>query len=147
MQGAEKAKQLPMAVWLVEDSATDAFVIGEVLRTCRVPFDVTLLTDGDAALCRLERLETGELAERPSLILLDLNLPKVHGIQVLAALRKSKSCGDVPVIVVTSSDSADDMKAIMELGVTSYFRKPHSLDAFMSLSDVIVGALGKPDAC
>jgi len=101
------------------------------------------MTDGDAALVRLRRVEAGDLPAIPDLVLLDLNLPKVSGIEVLTALRQSQHCGAVPVVVVTSSDSASDMKAIGELGVTSYFRKPHSLDAFMSLSEVIKGALAK----
>jgi len=135
--------QARLAIWLVEDSATDAFVIGEVLRHCRMPFDLTVMTDGDAALVRLQRAEAGDPGTVPDLVLLDLNLPKVSGIQVLAALRQSQRCATVPVVVVTSSDSAGDMKAIGELGVTAYFRKPHSLDAFMSLSEVIKGAIGR----
>ena len=130
-------------VWLVEDSATDAFVIGEVLRHCQIPFDLTVMTDGDAALVRLKRADAGDLSTLPDLVLLDLNLPKIPGIQVLAQLRKSQSCASVPVVVVTSSDSAGDVKATTELGVTAYFRKPHSLDAFMSLSEVIKAAVGK----
>lgn len=128
---------------MVEDSATDSFVIAEVLSHCNIPFDLTLLTDGDAALVLLQRAESGDLPSPPDLVLLDLNLPKIPGIQVLAALRKSQSCGKVPVVVVTSSDSAGDLQAIAELGVTSYFRKPHSLDAFMSLSEVIKAALAR----
>ncbi|MEO8370279.1 MAG: response regulator [Candidatus Solibacter sp.] len=138
---AEQKQPRAITIWLVEDSTTDAFVIGEVLRHSRIPFNLTVMTDGDAALVRLHRVEAGDLSAIPDLVLLDLNLPKVSGIQVLAALRHSPSCGAVPVVVVTSSDSASDMKAIGDLGVTSYFRKPHSLDAFMSLSEVIKGAL------
>jgi len=100
-----------------------------------------LLTDGDAALALMRHAEAYGPTASPELVLLDLNLPKIPGIQVLAALRQSPSCRTVPVVVVTSSDSEADLRAIAELGVTSYFRKPHSLDAFMSLSDVIKGAL------
>ena len=139
----EASKAPRISVWLVEDSATDAFVIGEVLRLCRIPFNLTLLTDGDAALVLLKRLEQGDLPVAPDIIILDLNLPKVTGVQVLAALRGSQSCRTVPVVVVTSSDSPSDIKAVTELGVTSYFRKPHNLDAFMSLSEVIQGALAR----
>ena len=88
-------------ILLIDDDPFWLESLAEFLR--RKGFHVMEARD---AMEGLERLETGELAERPSLILLDLNLPKVHGIQVLAALRKSKSCGDVPVIVVTSSDCA-----------------------------------------
>jgi DNA-binding response OmpR family regulator len=77
----------------------------------------------------------------PALILLDLNLPKVTGFEVLAAIRDDARLANVPVIVVTSSDSTEDMKTIHDLGATAYFRKPHDLDQFMRLSDVVKAAL------
>jgi len=135
------AKAAPVKVWLVEDSATDAFVIGEALKACRFPYELTLLTDGDAAMQLLAAVESGLSPCQPGLVLLDLNLPKVPGTSVLAALRQSHRCCAAPVVVVTSSDSAGDMKAILELGATAYFRKPHSLEAFMTLSSVITRAL------
>jgi len=125
----------------VEDSATDAFVIGEALKACPFSYELTLLTDGDAAMQLLEAVESGESPKTPGLVLLDLNLPKVPGISVLAALRKSHRCCAAPVVVVTSSDSSGDIKAILDLGATAYFRKPHSLEAFMTLSTVITKAL------
>ncbi|MEO8595220.1 MAG: response regulator [Candidatus Solibacter sp.] len=128
---------------MVEDSPTDAYVIGEALSACPFSYELMVLTDGDAALTLLQRVEDEEGPPVPGLVLLDLNLPKVSGIAVLAALRASRRCADAPVVVVTSSDSASDMKAIFDLGVTAYFRKPHNLEAFMTLSKVIVEALHK----
>ena len=122
-------------VLVIEDSKTDVFLIREALETAGVRAEIDVVHDGQAALRFLDE------GARPALVLLDLNLPKIPGIQVLAELRQSPSCATVPVVVVTSSDSESDLQAIAELGVTSYFRKPHSLDAFMSLSDVIKGAL------
>ncbi len=124
-------------MWLIEDSATDVFVIKDILRACALEFDLRVISDGDSALSLLRSVEDNEHLAPPGLILLDLNVPKVHGIEVLAALRKARRCAKAPVIVVTSSDSPSDLKAIHELGSKAYFRKPHNLDEFMKLTDVI----------
>jgi len=124
-------------VWLIEDSATDVFVIKDVLRACALELDLRVMSDGDSALSLLRSVEDNERSEAPGLILLDLNVPKVHGIEVLSALRKARRCSKAPVIVVTSSDSPSDLKAIRDLGVKAYFKKPQDLDEFMKLTDVI----------
>ena len=124
-------------MWLIEDSATDVFVIKDVLRACALEFDLRVMSNGDSALASLQSVENNEFSEAPGLILLDLNIPKVHGLEVLSALRKARRCSQAPVIVVTSSDSPSDLKAIHDLGVKAYFRKPHDLDEFMKLTDII----------
>ena len=124
-------------MWLIEDSATDVFVIKDVLRACALELDLRVMSDGDSALSLLRSVEDNERSEAPGLILLDLNVPKVHGIEVLSALRKARRCSKAPVIVVTSSDSPSDLKAIRDLGVKAYFKKPQDLDEFMKLTDVI----------
>ena len=126
-----------LTVWLIEDSATDVFVIKDVLRSCAFEFDLRVMSDGDSALSLLRSVEDNERSEPPGLILLDLNVPKVHGLEVLSALRKTRRCSKAPVVIVTSSDSPSDLKAIQELGAKAYFRKPHDLDEFMKLADII----------
>jgi two-component system response regulator len=130
-------------VWLIEDSATDVFVIKDVLRACAFEFELRVMSDGDSALSLLRSIEDNEHSEAPALVLLDLNVPKVHGIEVLSALRRAPRCSKAPVIVVTSSDSPSDLKAIYDIGVEAYFRKPHDLDEFMKLSEVIKRTLDK----
>ena len=76
-------------------------------------------------------------APTPDLILLDLNLPKVDGPQVLSEFRKHPECANTPVIVVTSSDARTDRDRMAALGVTRYFRKPSDLDAFLKLGSVV----------
>ena len=73
----------------------------------------------------------------PDVILLDLNLPKVDGPQLLSEFRKHPECANTPVIVVTSSDARTDRDRMAELGITSYFRKPSDLDAFLKLGSVV----------
>jgi CheY-like chemotaxis protein len=73
----------------------------------------------------------------PDIVLLDLNLPKVDGQEVLSELRKHPECAGTPVIVVSSSDARKDRARMAELGVTRYFRKPSNLEAFLLLGAVV----------
>ena len=125
-----------MTIWLIEDNPADAFVMTEALRSSGLLFQLRSVVDGEAALELLRGVEDGEQV-LPALILLDLNLPKTSGIEVLSHIRGAARCGRVPIIVVTSSEAPADLAAIQALNATAYFRKPTSLDAFMKLSDVI----------
>lgn len=129
-------------VWLVEDSATDAYVIRDVLVAGDLASKVRVLSDGESALAALATAESGD-EPRPTLVLLDLNMPKVDGLDVLRAIRNSTRCAAVPVVIVTSSDSAKDVDAIRKWGATAYFKKPHTLDEFSRLATILKRALGR----
>jgi CheY-like chemotaxis protein len=75
--------------------------------------------------------------ERPHLFLLDLNLPKKTGGQILERVRQSPRCGQIPVVILTSSDSQRDKAQAANLNATGYFRKPSRLDDFMKLGPYI----------
>jgi two-component system, chemotaxis family, response regulator Rcp1 len=126
----------PLTIWLIEDNPADAFVMTEALKSSGLSFQLRSVVDGEAALDLLRGVEEGEQV-LPALVLLDLNLPKTSGIEVLSHIRGAARCSRVPIIVVTSSEAPADLGAIRELSATAYFRKPTDLDAFMKLSDVI----------
>lgn len=127
---------------LVEDNPTDVFVIKEVLEGCGPGLDVHLVTNGHAALLYVQELDRDENAPCPALVLLDLNLPKVTGIEVFRALRSSSRCSGIPVIVVTSSSAQTDRYAAQQLGAEGYFQKPTELTAYMELAVLIKRILG-----
>jgi chemotaxis family two-component system response regulator Rcp1 len=119
-------------VLLIEDNPADAVLVKEALSEARVDCGLYIVGDGTKALEFIERVETGQ--ERcPDLILLDLNLPRLSGGEVLARLRTSPSCYSVKVLIVTSSNAASDRERAMALGATDYFRKPSTLTQFLEL--------------
>jgi two-component system, chemotaxis family, response regulator Rcp1 len=126
---------------LVEDNHMDAFVIKEVLKKSGIAHYVVVAQDGESARDLLGLWAPDEAGKCPGLILLDLNLPKLSGIDLLAELRQSPRHRDIPVVVVTSSDSQVDRDAVRALNASAYFRKPSSLSAFMELAPVIRAAL------
>jgi CheY-like chemotaxis protein len=123
-------------ILLAEDNPADVYLIEEALREHKIDFRITVAEDGEMAMSLLSND-----ALRPDIVLLDLNMPKRGGGEVLDQLRK-KSGPDVPVIVLTSSDSPSDREDAMRLGATCYIRKPTGLDEFLEIGATIKRLVG-----
>jgi CheY-like chemotaxis protein len=129
---------------LVEDNGTDVYVIRLVLRECGLDRDVRVASDGQEAIAYLRNLAEDASSPCPTLVLLDLNMPKIGGIEVLRHLRSGTRGRRTPVVIVTSSLSEKDRRAVEILGVQAYFHKPNDLTAYMQLTQVIKRILGRP---
>jgi CheY-like chemotaxis protein len=120
-------------ILLVEDNAGDVRLTREALREAQVAVELVAVPDGEQALAYLRR--TGEHAEarRPDLILLDLNLPKKNGLEVLEEIKADPALRRTPVTMLTTSSSARDVAACYDRGVNCYVVKPLDLDDFTAL--------------
>ena len=139
MRISSRAKRPQIIV--VEDNPADVFLVKETLTAANINAEVLFLEDGEQALELIARLEVDTEAPRPDLILLDVNLPKIDGFQVLARLRKSDRCANVSVIVMTSSAVQEDRTQAMGLHAQAYFRKPNDYEEFLKLGDILKDAL------
>lgn len=110
-------------VLLVEDNPDEERLALRALKSVGLPLDVVVLRDGHEALQHIARLEAEADAQIPSLVLLDLKLPKVGGIEVLRRLREGDRFRHVPVVVCSSSDEESDVASSMALGANEYLRK------------------------
>jgi CheY-like chemotaxis protein len=137
----------PIPVLLIEDNPTDVFVITQVLKQSGLEEGLQVASDGAQAMDLWQSIQAQNEANHnaheicPTLVLLDLNIPKVSGREILAHIRSSPHCGSVPVVVVTSSDSPEDLAAIRALNASAYFRKPIDLSDFMELGRLIAQTL------
>ena len=122
------------SILLVEDNAGDVRLTREALREADVSVELTAVADGEQALATLR----GD-APRPDLILLDLNLPKKNGLEVLEEIKGDPALRTIPVIMLTTSSSARDIRACYERGVNCYVVKPLDLDDFTRLVQAING--------
>jgi DNA-binding response OmpR family regulator len=118
------------------------FLISEAIRASNPNVALEVVTDGDKAIRFFERVDHDESMACPALVILDINLPKKHGGQVLQQMRATKRCANALVLVVTSSDSARDRETMAKLGANGYFRKPSDFDTFMTLGGLVKDLLG-----
>jgi CheY-like chemotaxis protein len=125
---------------LAEDNLPDALLVKEAIKTEKLPLEVHLAPDGERALDFISRAEKDPDAPCPDVLLLDLNLPRVEGFEVLLRVRASEKCRAIPVLIVTSSASQADRSEAARLGA-GYFRKPVTYDEFIKIGGVIRGLL------
>lgn len=117
-------------ILLVEDNPADVDLTRETLEFAKIRNRLHAVSDGVEALAFLRRQSPYEEAVRPDLILLDLNLPRKDGREVLQELKGEPSLRSIPVVVLTSSDAEKDVLKSYDLGANCYITKPVDLDQF-----------------
>lgn len=120
-------------ILLVEDNLGDARLVREALIEVGTDAALQHVPDGVEALSFLRREGAHLAAPRPDLILLDLNLPRLSGREVLAQIKSDAALRRIPVVVLTSSQSDDDILSVYELSANCYVPKPADLDHFLAV--------------
>jgi CheY-like chemotaxis protein len=124
---------------MVEDNPGDADLTRDTLESGKLTLDISVAVDGAEALDYLLRRGRYTDANLPDLILLDLNLPKMDGRQVLAEVKKHEELQSIPVVILTSSNAERDVVQSYKLGANCYVTKPVDLTAFQSIVRSIEG--------
>jgi chemotaxis family two-component system response regulator Rcp1 len=127
------AAGMPIAVLLIEDSPGDVRLTQEAFRGINRSVILQVAADGAEALAILRREAPHVHARRPDLILLDLNLPKMDGREVLARIKGDDSLKTIPAVILTTSEAEADIERCYQLQGNCYLRKPVQLDEFESL--------------
>jgi CheY-like chemotaxis protein len=133
---------------MVEDNPNDVRLTEEALNSAKMLNSLSVVGDGEAALDYL--YQRGEYAkvERPDLVLLDLNLPKIDGREVLRIMKTDEKLKSIPVVVLTASSSESDMLRSYNLGANCYVTKPVDLQRFIeivrSINDFWLTAVSLP---
>jgi two-component system, chemotaxis family, response regulator Rcp1 len=128
----------PARILIVEDNDPDVFLVEEALRSQGIAAEIERAYDGEDALAALSKLAAPNL---PDLIIIDLNLPKVTGIEVLKHARNLALLDHVPVLILTSSQSRADRAVSLQLGANAYIAKPPTLPEFLSAVGLGIGRL------
>lgn len=119
---------MPIDILLVEDNQGDIRLMREFLREINPAARLHVVTDGAEAMDFLRYQGRYVVAPRPDVILLDLNLPKLHGREVLARVKANPHLQTIPVIVLASSEAESDVESSYQLMANSYLRKPGNLE-------------------
>ena len=123
----------PIDVLLVEDNAGDVRLTIEALQEGKILNKLTVASDGVQALAILRKQEGFEDAPTPDIILLDLNLPRKDGREVLAEIKADEALRRIPVVVLTTSQSEEDIVRSYNLHANCYVSKPVDLDRFIDV--------------
>jgi two-component system response regulator len=125
-----EAMDLEIKILLVEDNLEDAAVTKRVLKHNKLNNGLVISTSGKEGLAVLQTSATTDL---PQLILLDINLPDISGIDLLTCIKKDKNLSNIPVVILTGSNVDQDIQKSYDLGADSYLVKPISNDALMQV--------------
>lgn len=128
---------MKLNVLLAEDNQGDVFLVREALRANSIESEMHVATDGLDVERYLKMLGATPDARYPDVFLLDLNLPKSDGYDILNGFRSHPECAKVPVIIISSSDAPRDRQRAELLGATTYFRKPSDLAEFLLLGELV----------
>jgi CheY-like chemotaxis protein len=130
-------------ILLAEDNPADVYLIRTALDEHGVDLALQVAADGSEVL-RIIQEEESVQETQLELIILDLNLPRHDGIEILRRLRETGGLARIPVVVLTSSDSPSDRLAASELGAACFLRKPSNLEQFLNLGAVFKALLERP---
>lgn len=127
----------PIRILLVEDSPGDVRLTIEALKDGKVRNDLSIVGDGVEALAFLKGEGKYAEAQRPDLILLDLNLPRMDGRELLAIIKQDEDLKRIPVVVLTTSEAEADVLRVYGLNANCYITKPVDLDKFITVIKAI----------
>ncbi len=126
-------KARPVEILLVEDDPGDVLITREAIDGSKFANNLNVVNNGEEALAYLRNEAPYEQATRPGLILLDLNLPRLDGREVLAIVKEDSDLRRIPVVILTTSSADEDIVRSYNLHANAYVTKPVDFDQFMSV--------------
>ena len=136
MNSPERSSDL-LNLLLIEDNPADAALLKRALRASSIRYELAVVQDGVEAMCYLHHEDPYRNAKNPDLILLDLNLPRKNGMEVLAEIKADPRMKIIPVIVLTGSGSTEDILRSYALGANTYLKKAASLESTSDLFNAL----------
>lgn len=127
----------PIEILMVEDNPSDVRLTREAFKDAKVRNRMHVAVDGEDAMAYLRQEGRHRDALKPDLILLDLNLPKKNGREVLAEIKADPELKRIPVVILTTSDDEKDIFTAYDLHVNAYIKKPVDLDQFIKIVEAV----------
>jgi two-component system, chemotaxis family, response regulator Rcp1 len=126
-----------LEILLVEDNPGDVRLVQEAFKESSLLYHLNVVSDGIEALSLLRKADCDSEVSRPNVILLDLNLPRKNGLEILDEVKSDQSLKDIPIIVLTSSDRDLDVLVAYKRQASAYLLKPTTLGEFDEVIDAI----------
>lgn len=127
----------PIRIAVIEDNSDDLYILRKALEKAQVHFEIDHLDNGEAAVHYLLRQGPYANALPPDLIILDLNLPRINGVEVITRMRDDPTGKAIPFIVLSTSHAREDQQKMAELGAIRYLIKSSNLEDFLAVGETI----------
>ena len=127
----------PIRILLIEDNEGDVFLTRKAFKNAKIANEIDVAADGEIAVDMLRQKGVHQNLSRPDIILLDINLPKKDGLQVLSEIKADQNLKRIPVVILTSSQAEQDIIKTYNLHASSYIIKPINLEKFHQIVSAI----------
>lgn len=128
--------------WIADDDADDRMIIRDAFEENKFSKNLQFFEDGEMVLNKFNEYPSGVALKRPLLLILDLNMPKVNGLELLTRLKKSKKTKNIPIVILSTSKSPFDREKVIELGADEFITKPFSFDAMIEITRDLIKKYG-----
>jgi two-component system, response regulator len=128
------------SIWIAEDDPDDRLIIKEAFEENHYLETLSFFEDGEKVLLKIN--EGDGLSGYPSLLILDLNMPKINGVELLSLIKKSNRTKNIPVVILTTSRNSHDREKIMKMGADDFITKPFSFDLMIEITKNLISKYG-----
>ena len=128
------------SIWIAEDDPDDRLIIKEAFEENQYLETLSFFEDGEKVLLKIN--EKDGLSSFPSLLILDLNMPKINGLELLSLIKKNQKTKNIPVVILTTSRNAHDREKILKMGADDFITKPFSFDLMIEITKNLISKYG-----
>ncbi|MDB5248198.1 MAG: response regulator [Segetibacter sp.] len=132
--------KIPLDILLIEDDIDDVDLLKDALNENKVDYRMQVIMEGDKAFPYLQTIET-----LPEIIVMDLNLPKTDGKEILLEIKSSSRLKAIPIVVLTTSSSKEDIDYCTKMGISGFITKPATIDGWNNAINSITNVVGRSD--
>lgn len=130
------------SIWIADDDPDDRMIIKEAFEENDYFETINFFEDGEKVLTKIDEVKNKRFLDYPSLFILDLNMPKVNGLELLTIIKKNSNTKDIPVVILTTSKNSQDKDKVMKLGATDFITKPFSFDLLCEITKGLIEKYG-----
>ncbi|MBD3750069.1 MAG: response regulator [Sphingobacteriales bacterium] len=130
------------SIWIAEDDADDRMIIKEAFEENFYQNQISFFEDGESVLLKIKNQTEDTPIDFPSLLILDLNMPKVNGLELLKLVKKGEKTRHIPVVILTTSKNKMDMEKVKDLGADDFITKPNSFDLMLKITKELIEKYG-----
>ena len=130
------------SIWIAEDDPDDRLIIKEAFEENHYLETLSFFEDGEKVLLKIKEDDANGLLSYPSLLILDLNMPKINGLELLNLIKNSNKTKNIPVVILTTSRNAHDREKIMNMGADDFITKPFSFKLMIEITKNLISKYG-----